>query len=130
LISDFVQQIAARAVSSRQPQLESSSPQGAFLQLESVLLYDSGYNQGGQAMTDKTAHIGAIVEIMLNTWDLPADCNEGELFTYAERLYDRIIAGDSKEDLYAYLSEVQVDHLEMAKSDAFRAIVDRAVERS
>jgi len=81
-------------------------------------------------MTDKTAHIGAIVEIMLNTWDLPADCNEGELFTYAETLYDRIVAGDSKEDLYAYLSEVQVDHLEMAKSDAFRAIVDRAVELS
>jgi hypothetical protein len=25
---------------------------------------------------------------------------------------------------------VQVDHLEMAKSDAFRAIVDRAVELS
>ena len=81
-------------------------------------------------MTDKTAHIGAIVEIMLNTWDLPADCNEGELFTYAETLYGRIVAGDSKEDLYAYLSEVQVDHLEMAKSDAFRAIVDRAVELS
>jgi hypothetical protein len=25
-----------------------------------------------------------------------ADCNEGELFTYAETLYDRIIAGDSR----------------------------------
>ncbi|HEY5207627.1 MAG TPA: hypothetical protein VIJ63_23960 [Roseiarcus sp.] len=79
-------------------------------------------------MTDKTGEIGRIVEVMLNTWDLPADCNEGELFTYAERLYDRIVAGDSKDKLYAYLSEVQVDHLEMAKSDAFRAIVDRAVE--
>jgi hypothetical protein len=81
-------------------------------------------------MTDKTGRIGEIVEVMLNTWDLPADCNEGELFTYAERLYDRIIAGDSVDKLYAYLSEVQVDHLEMAKSDAFRAIVDRAVELS
>ena len=81
-------------------------------------------------MTDKTAHIGAIVEIMLNTWDLPADCNEGELFTYAETLYDRIIAGDSKDKLYAYLSEVQVDHLEMAKTEAFRTIVDRAVDRA
>jgi hypothetical protein len=81
-------------------------------------------------MTDKTAHIGEIVRVMLNTWDLPADCNEGELFTYAERLYDRIVAGDSKDTLYAYLSEVQVAHLEMAKSDAFRAIVDRAVELS
>jgi hypothetical protein len=79
-------------------------------------------------MTNKTSRIGEIVEVMLNTWDLPADCNEGELFTYAEALYDRIAAGDGKEELYAYLSEVQVDHLEMAKSDAFSAIVDRAVE--
>ena len=82
-------------------------------------------------MADKTSRIGGIgeiIEVMLNTWDLPADCNEGELFTYAEALYDRIAAGDSKEELYAYLSEVQVDHLEMAKSDAFSAIVDRAVE--
>jgi hypothetical protein len=79
-------------------------------------------------MADKTTQIGEIVEVMLDTWDLPADCNEGELFTYAEALYDQIAAGDSKEKLYAYLSEVQVDHLEMAKSDAFRAIVDRAVE--
>ena len=40
----------------------------------------------------------------------------------------RSAAGDSKEELYAYLSEVQVDRPEMAKSDEFRAIVDRAVE--
>ena len=79
-------------------------------------------------MADKTTQIGEIVEVMLDTWDLPADCNEGELFTYAEALYDRIAAGDSQEQLYAYLSEVQVDKLEMARSDAFRAIVDRAVE--
>ena len=79
-------------------------------------------------MADRTAQISEIVEIMLNTWDLPADCNEGELFTYAETLYDRIAAGDSRDQLYAYLSEVQVDHLELAKSDAFKAIADRAVE--
>ena len=79
-------------------------------------------------MADKTSRIGEIVEVMLNTWDLPADCNEGELFTYAETLYDRIAAGDSQEKLYAYLSEVQVDKLDMAKSDAFRTIVDRAIE--
>jgi hypothetical protein len=79
-------------------------------------------------MTDKTAQTGKIVEIMLDTWDLPADCNEGELFTYAERLHDRIATGDSQEQLYAYLSGVQVDKLDMAKSDAFRKIVDRAVE--
>jgi hypothetical protein len=79
-------------------------------------------------MADKTSRIGEIVEVMLDTWDLPADCNEGELFTYAETLYDRIAAGDSRDALYAYLSEVQVDHLEMARSDAFKKIVDRALE--
>ena len=79
-------------------------------------------------MAAKTSRIGEIVQVMLDTWDLPAGCNGGELFTYAETLYDRIAAGDSKDKLYAYLSEVQVDHLEMAKSDAFRVIVDRAVE--
>jgi hypothetical protein len=79
-------------------------------------------------MADKTSRIGEIVEAMLGAWDLPADCNEGELFTYAETLYDRIAAGESKDTLYAYLSAVQVDQLEMAKSDAFRRIVDRAVE--
>jgi hypothetical protein len=79
-------------------------------------------------MADKTTQIGEIVTVMLNTWDLPADCNEGELFTYAEALYDRIAAGESKDQLYAYLSEVQVDHLELAKSDDFKTIVDRAVE--
>jgi len=79
-------------------------------------------------MADKTIRIGEIVQVMLDTWDLPADCNEGELFTYAETLYDRIRTGDSKDELYAYLSGVQVDQLEMAKSDAFRAIVDRALE--
>ena len=76
----------------------------------------------------KIDQIVKIVEVMRDTWDLPADCNEGELFTYAERLNDRIAAGDSQDKLYAYLSEVQVEQLEMAKSDAFRTIVDRAVE--
>ncbi len=79
-------------------------------------------------MADKAGRIGEIVEIMLGAWDLPADCNEGELFTYAETLYDRIMAGDGKDQLYAYLSGVQTGQLEMPKSDAFRAIVDRAVE--
>ena len=79
-------------------------------------------------MAEKTTQIGEIVAVMLNTWDLPPDCNEGELFTYAETLYDRIAAGEGKNELYAYLSDVQVDHLELAKSDDFKAIVDRAVE--
>ena len=79
-------------------------------------------------MAEKTTEIGEIVQVMLNTWDLPPDCNEGELFTYAETLYDRIAAGEGENELYAYLSEVQVHHLELAKSDAFRTIVDRALE--
>jgi hypothetical protein len=78
-------------------------------------------------MTERTGQIGEIVQVMLNTWDLPPDCNEGELFTYAETLYDRILAGESKDQLYAYLSDVQVDHLELAKSDDFKTIVDRAI---
>jgi hypothetical protein len=91
-------------------------------------MHHIGRHVGEQAMADKMSRIGEIVEVMRNTWDLPADCNEGELFTYAETLYDRIAASDSKEELYAYLSELQVDRLEMANSDDFRAIVDRAVE--
>ena len=79
-------------------------------------------------MADKTSRIGEIVGIMQGLWDLPADCNEGELFTYAEKLYDRIAAGDAKDRLYAYLSEIQTGRLDMADSDAFRQIVDRAVE--
>jgi len=79
-------------------------------------------------MADRTTRIGEIVEVMLDTWNLPADCNEGELFTYAEALYDRILAGDGRQALYAYLSEVQAKQLEMAKSDDFKKIVDRAIE--
>jgi hypothetical protein len=78
-------------------------------------------------MTERTSQIGEIVQVMLSTWDLPPDCNEGELFTYAETLYDRIEAGESKDQLYAYLSDVQVDHLELAESDDFKTIVDRAI---
>jgi hypothetical protein len=78
-------------------------------------------------MDDKIPQIGEIVQVMLSTWDLPPDCNEGELFTYAEALYDRIAAGESQDQLYAYLSDVQVDHLELAKSDDFKTIVDRAI---
>ena len=79
-------------------------------------------------MADKMGRISEIVEVMRDSWDLPADCNEGELFAYAGTLYDRIAAGTSKDELYAYLSGVQVGQLEMAGSDVFRQIVDRAVE--
>ena len=71
-------------------------------------------------MTDKTDAIGGIIAIMKSCWDLPADCNEGELFTYAEVLFDRIQAGDNHDALYAYLADVQTNKLEMPPSDAYR----------
>ena len=80
-----------------------------------------------EARSEEAARIGEILDVMKNTWDLPADCNEGELFAYAETLYDRIASRDSRDALYAYLATVQVDNLEMPPSDAFRAIVDRAL---
>jgi hypothetical protein len=79
-------------------------------------------------MTDKASGISAIIAIMQSCWDLPADCNEGELFAYAEILFDRIQAGDSRDALYAYLAGVQVDNLEMPKSDAFKGIVDQSID--
>ena len=78
-------------------------------------------------MDDKTGRIGEIVRVMRDTWDLPADCNEGELFAYAETLYDRIANGESREALCAYLAVVQVENLEMPPSDASKAIVDRSL---
>jgi len=78
-------------------------------------------------MSDKSARIGEILDVMKGAWDLPADCNEGELFAYAETLYDRIATGEGREALNAYLEGVQRDNLEMPPSEAFRAIVDRAL---
>lgn len=78
-------------------------------------------------MSDKTSAISGIIAIMQSSWDLPVDCNEGELFAYAEILFDRIQAGESKDALYAYLGAVQVANLDMPRSDAFKAIVDRSV---
>ena len=78
-------------------------------------------------MKDKTTTIGQIIGVMRDHWDLPADCNDGELFTYAEILFDRIGAGEEPEALCAYLAGVQVDNLEMPNSDAHQEIVDRSV---
>jgi len=64
---------------------------------------------------------------MQSCWDLPADCNEGELFAYAEILLDRIRAREAKDALYAYLSDVQTNKLDMPPSDGFRTIVDRSM---
>jgi len=79
-------------------------------------------------MIDKVAAIHGILEIMNSCWDLPSDCNEGELFTYAEVLFDRIEAGDSKDALYSYLADIQSDKLDMPRSEAFRKIADRSSE--
>jgi hypothetical protein len=77
-------------------------------------------------MTNRAGSIDGILAVMRDWWDLPADCNEGELFAYAEELFDRIRAGESKDSLYAYLADVQINKLEMPESSAFREIVDRA----
>ena len=79
-------------------------------------------------MSDRAGRIGSIVDIMKSEWDLPADCNEGELYTYAEILFDRIEAGEDRASLYDFLAEAQVRNLEMPASGASRAIVDRAVD--
>jgi hypothetical protein len=79
-------------------------------------------------MIDRSAAIDEIVLIMRSSWDFPADCNEGELFAYAEVLVNRIRAGDSKEMLYSYLANVQGSELELPPSDAFRVIVDRSAD--
>jgi hypothetical protein len=81
----------------------------------------------GSAMKDKTTIIGQIIGVMRDHWDLPADCNDGELFTYAEILFDRIGAGEEPETLCAYLADVQVEELKMPKSEAYREIVDGSI---
>ena len=78
-------------------------------------------------MADKAALIDQIVVIMRSCWDLPADCNEGELFTYAEILFDKIRAGGNKDALDSYLRDVQVDKMEMPMSAAYSGIVDRSI---
>jgi hypothetical protein len=78
-------------------------------------------------MPDKADLIGGIIEIMRGHWDLPSDCNDGELFTYAEILFDQIKAGAGKEALYAYLADVQTTKLDIPESSAHREIVNRAI---
>jgi hypothetical protein len=79
------------------------------------------------AVTDRTKLIDGVTAVMQSLWDLPADCNEGELFAYAEMLFDRIRAGDGKQALYSFLADVQVKNLKMPMSEVYRDIVDRSV---
>jgi hypothetical protein len=80
-----------------------------------------------RAVTDKAELIDGITAVMRSLWDLPADCNAGELFAYAEMLFDRVRAGDGRETLYSFLADVQVKNLEMPTSDVYRDIVDRSI---
>ena len=79
-------------------------------------------------MSNQTDFISRVVAIMRGHWDLPSDCNDGELFTYAEIPFDRIEAGEDKEALYRYLGDVQTNKLAISESSAHREIVNRAVE--
>jgi hypothetical protein len=83
-------------------------------------------NKARQDGPEGTARVNKIVEIMRDLWDTPADCNDGELFTYAEILYDRIKAGESPALLDAYLVEVQTQKLQMPATDGHHEIVARA----
>ena len=67
-----------------------------------------------KGLAGRTAIIGDIVAVMREWWDLPADCNDGELFTYAEMLLDRIEAGEAREPLCRFLAEIQKDRLDIA----------------
>ncbi|WP_158815218.1 hypothetical protein [Methylocapsa sp. S129] len=78
-------------------------------------------------MKDKTTIIGQIIGVMRDHWDLPADCNEGELFAYAEILFDRMSAGEDLEELCSYLADVQVEKLEMPPSESYREIVSGSI---
>ena len=78
-------------------------------------------------MKDKTTIIGQIIGVMRDHWDLPADCNDGELFTYAEILFDRISAGEDREELCSYLASEQIEKLKMRASEAYREIVDEFI---
>jgi hypothetical protein len=77
-------------------------------------------------MIDKTKAIDGIIVVMKSWWDLPADCNEGELYAYAEVLFDRIRAGDDRDTLHAYLAHVQTK-LDLPASDASIEIADRSI---
>ena len=94
----------------------------------SVAAAGSGRRAKAKAAADRTGIIGDIVASMREWWDLPADCNDGELFTYAEMLLDRLEAGDARDTLCRFLAEIQKDRLDMAESDAPAKIVDRAFD--
>ena len=81
-------------------------------------------------MAGEQSTMDAIVALMRDNWDTPADCNDGELFAYAEHLRARIVAGDDPASLEDYLRAIQTGKLDMPDSDAYRAIVNGALAAS
>jgi hypothetical protein len=77
-------------------------------------------------MSDQADLIDEIILAMKRCWDLPADCNEGELYAYAEIVADKLRAGASRGELEDYLRNVQVEKMEMPDSRAPGEIVERA----
>jgi hypothetical protein len=78
-------------------------------------------------MIDETDLIDRIVVIMRSCWDLPSDCNEGELVAYAETLLRKIRHCEDMASLYSYLANVEVGNLDMPRSNVHYEIVDRSV---
>ena len=78
-------------------------------------------------MTDELSPIDAVVALMRDNWDLPADCNDGELYAYAEHVADRIRAGDDAAALITYLQAIQIGKLDTPDSPAHRVIAEGAV---
>jgi hypothetical protein len=78
-------------------------------------------------MTDQPSPIDAIVSLMRDNWNLPPDCNDGEIYAYAEHVGDRIQAGEDAASLYAYARAIQTEKLDMPDSQAYRRIVEGAV---
>jgi hypothetical protein len=79
-------------------------------------------------MTEELSPIDAVVALMRDNWDLPADCNDGELYAYAEHVADRIRKGDDAAALITYLRAIQIGKLDMPDSPACRVIAESAVE--
>ena len=78
-------------------------------------------------MAAEQSTVEAIVSLMRDNWDRPADCNDGELYAYAEHLRARIMAGDDAGRLEDYLRAIQTGKLDMPNLDAYRVIVNGAV---
>ena len=78
-------------------------------------------------MPTEPDQVDGIVTIMKSHWDLPADCNEGELIGFAEKLLHMIKQGENARSIYSYLGSVQAGNLEIEDSDAYIAIAEKAV---